>query len=32
MQERFKKRVKWNSKKLEDVIISQKFKHDMIRL
>jgi len=32
MQERLKKRVKWNSKKLEDAIISQKFKHDMIRL
>lgn len=32
MEKRCKKRIKWNSKKLEDVIISQKFKHDMIRL
>jgi hypothetical protein len=25
----YNKRTKWNRKKLEDVIISQKFKHDM---
>jgi hypothetical protein len=23
--------MKWNSKKLEDAIISQKFKHDIVR-
>jgi len=32
MQERFKKRMKWNSRKLGGAIISQKFKHDMIIL
>jgi len=32
MQERFKKRIEWNSKKLGDAIISQNFKRDMIRL
>jgi hypothetical protein len=32
MQERCKKRMEWNSKKVEDAIISQKFKHDIIRL
>ena len=31
MQARYNKRMKWNSKKLEDTAISQKFKHDMIR-
>jgi len=32
MRERCKKRMEWNSRKLEDAIISQKFKHGMIRL
>jgi hypothetical protein len=32
MQERCKKRMKLNSKKLEDAVISQKFKYDMMRL
>jgi len=32
IQERCKKRMKWDSKKLEDAITSQKFKHGMIRL
>jgi hypothetical protein len=31
MQERCQKRMKWNGRKLEDAIISQKFRQDMIR-
>jgi hypothetical protein len=31
LQARYNKRMKWNSKKLEDTVISQKFKHDVIR-
>jgi hypothetical protein len=31
MQARYNKRMKWNSKKLEDAVSSQKFKHDTIR-
>jgi hypothetical protein len=31
MQERYNKRAKWNSENLEDVIVSQKLKHGMIR-
>jgi hypothetical protein len=30
MQERYNKRMKWNSVKLEDAIVSQRFKHDVI--
>jgi hypothetical protein len=31
MQEWFKKRMKWDSKKLEDDILSQRFKYNIIR-
>jgi hypothetical protein len=31
MQARYNKRMKWNSKKLEDTVISQKCEHDTIR-
>jgi hypothetical protein len=31
MQERYNKRTKWNRENLEDAILSQKFKHGMIR-
>ena len=31
MQERYNKRTKWNNENLEDAIVSQTFKHGMIR-
>jgi hypothetical protein len=31
MQERYNRRTKWNSERLEDAVVNQKFKHVVIR-